>query len=135
MHTDITLEIMDNVTSLLGRKLRGFRNGTCTAFHTRELKKEADARTRRQATRKQYQPQVSSNGNAHQVPSLEPSGDPKTTGQPSASGSRRPKALNLSTYKVHALGDYVATIRDYGTTDSYSTELVCVLHFFLIVFY
>ena len=32
------------------------------------------------------------------------------------------KKLNLNTYKFHALGDYVATIRLFGTTDSYSTS-------------
>lgn len=37
---------------------------------------------------------------------------------------RRQKTWNLDTYKIHALGDYVETIRLYGTTDSYSTELV-----------
>jgi len=34
------------------------------------------------------------------------------------------KKLNLNTYKFHALGDYVATICLFGTTDSYSTQLV-----------
>lgn len=34
------------------------------------------------------------------------------------------KTLNLNTYKDHALGDYVETIRHYGTVDSYSTESV-----------
>jgi hypothetical protein len=33
--------------------------------------------------------------------------------------------LNLFTYKLHALGDYVRTIRAFGTTDSYSTQIVC----------
>jgi hypothetical protein len=33
--------------------------------------------------------------------------------------------LNLFTYKLHALGDYVRTIRAFGTTDSYSTQTVC----------
>lgn len=32
--------------------------------------------------------------------------------------------MNLNTYKVHALGDYVETIRRYGTCDSYTTETV-----------
>ena len=32
--------------------------------------------------------------------------------------------LNLFTYKFHALGDYVRTIRLFGGTDSYSTQLV-----------
>lgn len=34
------------------------------------------------------------------------------------------KVFNLETYKLHSLGDYAETIRRYGTTDSYSTELV-----------
>jgi hypothetical protein len=38
--------------------------------------------------------------------------------------SRQLKSLNLNTYKIHALGDYVLAIRTYGTTDSYSTETV-----------
>jgi hypothetical protein len=36
----------------------------------------------------------------------------------------RPKSFNLFTYKLHALGDYVQSIRAFGTTDSYSTQLV-----------
>jgi len=38
--------------------------------------------------------------------------------------TQQPKTLNLNTYKFHALGDYTSTIRQYGTTDSYSTEAV-----------
>lgn len=34
------------------------------------------------------------------------------------------KTINLDTYKVHVLGDYVEAIPTYGTSDSYSTELV-----------
>jgi hypothetical protein len=41
--------------------------------------------------------------------------------------TRHPKTLNLNTYKHHALGDYSATIRKYGTTDSYSTEPVSLM--------
>ena len=41
-------------------------------------------------------------------------------------GSYGPKkrTLNLNTYKFHALADYVATIRLFGTTDSYLTLLI-----------
>lgn len=35
------------------------------------------------------------------------------------------KTLNLSTYKWHALRDYPNTIRQYGTTDNFSTKDVC----------
>lgn len=44
---------------------------------------------------------------------------------PSDPRRRKKKTMNLNTYKVHALGDYVDTIRRLGTSDSYSTELVC----------
>ena len=32
--------------------------------------------------------------------------------------------FNMSTYKLHALGDYVANIWLYGLTDNYSTQVV-----------
>lgn len=55
---------------------------------------------------------------------------------PRETGSRREgtrsskkKKLNLNTYKFHALGDYVATIRLFGTTDSYSTQVVSPVSF------
>lgn len=38
--------------------------------------------------------------------------------------SRKPRDFNLNTYKLHSLGDYTDTIRQYGSTDSYSTQLV-----------
>jgi hypothetical protein len=47
-------------------------------------------------------------------------------GHPRGSGSgRKPMALNLHTIKLHFLGDYVRHIRTFGTTNSYSTQLVC----------
>lgn len=49
LHTDGTLEIMDGVTTSLGNNLREFEKRTCSAFVTRELQKEANARIRREA--------------------------------------------------------------------------------------
>jgi hypothetical protein len=50
--------------------------------------------------------------------------------QPSSSRESGPsprdkKGLNLLTVKLHFMGDYVRHIRLFGTTDSYSTQLVC----------
>ena len=42
----------------------------------------------------------------------------------SRSSKGEKKELNLFTYKFHALTDYVAAIRLFGTTDSYSTMIV-----------
>jgi hypothetical protein len=39
------------------------------------------------------------------------------------------KEFNFQMYKFHALGDYVSMIRQYGVSDSFSTELVCATTF------
>jgi hypothetical protein len=90
----------------LGNRLRAFEEKTCTAFQTRELEREREARQRRQE-------KTASNTVAGSLGAKAPS----TT-------ARKPKQLNLKTYKYHALGDYVDTIRRFGTTDSYSTQPV-----------
>lgn len=97
MHTDPTLDILSHVTTSLGNSFRLFVEKTCAAFQTRELERERVARQRSQAK------------TAVQKASL-----------------RKPKQLNLKTYKFHSLGDYVETIRRFGTTDSYSTQPVSI---------
>ena len=49
---------------------------------------------------------------------------PNENGAKRGGTSSKKKKLNLNTYKFHSLGDYVATIRLFGTTDSYSTQIV-----------
>jgi hypothetical protein len=51
-----------------------------------------------------------------------PSAHPKISN--TSGTSSRKKKFTLNTYKYHACGDYPNTIRQYGTTDSYSTEIV-----------
>ena len=131
MHTDITLDIMDDVTADFGQKMRAFRQQTCQAFETKELPREVNARLRRQNQKIQASRNLPIPGPSSR-PDTIPTGSgigsglqpavPSTVG--SKAGTRRPKSLNLNTYKHHALGDYVSTIRRYGTTDSYSTEAV-----------
>jgi hypothetical protein len=166
LHTDITLAAMDSITSLLGNKLRLFQSKTCSAFSTRELNRERDARVRRQnpkaktndrrsATLQNPPVQKSTGASTARTSTAARAGpssedltalnhDPSLTtrliGSSEASvrqqstasrsgparrdGGRREKAFNLNTYKFHALGDYASTIRQFGTTDSYSTEMV-----------
>jgi len=162
LHTDITLAAMDSMTVLLGNKLRLFQRKTCSAFSTQELKRERDARVRRQnpktktndrptatprnppvrkstgastrATTAASRTGPSSNAALDHDPSLTtpligsskaPDGSP---GPARCDEGSREKTFNLNTYKFHALGDYAATIRQFGTTDSYSTEMVCPSH-------
>jgi hypothetical protein len=95
MHTDTTLDILAEVTTSLGSRLRAFERSTCSAFPTRELEREWAVRQRHQKK----------------------SGTKKT-----GNSTRKPKQVNLKTYKYHSLGDYVETIRQFGTTDSYSRK-------------
>ena len=104
MHTDTTLDTFSQVTTSLGKSLRDFEEKTCAMFQTRELDRERAIRQRQQEknTPKDGVSQLV-------VPS---------------NNTRKPKHLNLKTYKYHTLGDYISTIRLYGTTDSYSTQSV-----------
>ena len=101
LHTDNTLASFDTLTKSLGAALRNFGGKFSDRFEAKELPKETDARKRRKASRK-------SQGN--------------TSNKQKGSGTK--VKFSLSTYKLHALGDYVDTIRRRGTTDSYSTQMV-----------
>jgi len=46
MHTETSLEMMEEVTKELGNLLHQFRHVTCSQFSTVELRREADARAR-----------------------------------------------------------------------------------------
>lgn len=101
-HTDMSLDILESTTKDLGQRLRDFESATCSAFKTRELKREAEARQRRQTKVAASTPGITDQKNI----------------------THKRIIFNLNTYKNHSLGDYVRTIRMYGTTDSYSTEPV-----------
>ncbi|KIK35174.1 hypothetical protein CY34DRAFT_56217, partial [Suillus luteus UH-Slu-Lm8-n1] len=104
MHSDLTLDIMDHVTSTLGQQFRQFKATVCDAYETYELGQEVRARAQRCAKKAANQ-----------------TAGRKGT-QPTPRSAKRRKVFNLQTYKFHALGDYVSTIRRFGTSDSYSTE-------------
>ena len=99
IHTEDSLKLLELSLKQLTKQLRRFVKVTCAVFETRELPVEAAARRRR--------------GAGTQAKDL---------------NSPRPKSLNLLTYKFHALGDYVQTIRLFGTTDSYTTQIVSTIH-------
>ena len=139
MHHDLTLDILDSVTVSLGKMLRSFKDITCPAFTTKELRREASARARREFkkaaandrhasnTREDVSNPVNRGSTGAQASPAQPAADQHISArhhtQHGAAG-RRPKAFNLSTYKGHSYGDYVKTIREYGTVDSYSSEPV-----------
>ena len=117
MHTDPTLDILDNVTTEMGAEFRKFTDKTCSAFDTQELPREAAARKRRNLKK-------NVKGRKRLGDSTpEPSMDPSMNAAEDPDGPL-PKKFNLQTYKYHSLGDYANTIRRFGTSDSFSTEPV-----------
>ena len=104
LHTDSTLQSFDAITKTLGKIIRQFVSKTCKAFVTKELPQEHAARGRRKAAK------VAKTG--------------KNVAQGKTSTGVKIKHFNLQTYKLHALGDYPSMIRRFGTTDSYTTQIV-----------
>jgi hypothetical protein len=99
-------------------------------FQTKELERERAARLRRQekkAQKKKTQTNHEKNeGNSEQnIANAASNGVEQSPAAPNRN-ARKPKQLNLRTYKYHALGDYVSTIQHFGTTDSYSTQTVFI---------
>jgi hypothetical protein len=119
MHSDLTLNILDDITTDLGERFRLFKDTVCASYQTHELDREVDARSRRQereAAKRAENGKGKEKGKEKEKASGRDAPRPR---QP-----RRKKSFNIQTYKFHALGDYVASIRLFGTTDSYSTEPV-----------
>lgn len=96
LHNDSTLNLLEYTTTILGAQMRRFHRDTCLKIATKELQKEAEARSKREEKQRKG----------------------------SGSSARKPAALGIFTIKFHFLGDYAAIIRKYGTTDSFSTQTV-----------
>jgi hypothetical protein len=105
MHTEHTLQRLEEATRTIGHELRTFRDWTRTAFTCKELPRETAARARNKQQKQAQKGTTMSSQSTKSTPA-------------------KVKLFNLNTYKLHALGDYVQTIRLFGTTDSYSTQIV-----------
>lgn len=121
MHTDSTVGRLRAATEYIGSKLRYFVKHITPTYKTKELPQEVATRRRR---------------HNRQTAATQP--QPHAVATPMVLTSNKPgvkaKLLNLITYKLHALGDYVAQILFFGTTDSYSTQPVSLASFLLLVY-
>lgn len=130
-HTDLSLEILQSVTILLGKLLRGFQQNICSKYDTRELKREVASRLRRTANQSTTSKSKSAatESDAKSGPTTGTGSSESLSTSKSKTVGRQCKTFNLNTYKDHSIGDYVETIRTYGTVDSYSTESVGCSYF------
>ena len=140
MHCDSTLLLLEELTTEFGQLIRQFRDLTCAQFKTVELPRETAARKRRHAKQQSAASSAAPHASSTSAPpnirmasdNVTAPAPPHTTttippsqGQPPGpSPQGKKKGLNLFTIKFHFLGDYVRHIRLFGTTDSYSTQLV-----------
>lgn len=102
LHTETTLDLMDGVTTLMGKAVRKFKRAV-DVIETRELQREADSRKRREISR------AAKEGRA-----------------PKEILPRKAKKFNLERFKWHSAGHVVGDIREFGPTEIYSTQWVRV---------
>lgn len=103
IHTDSTLAFLTQTTRDLGICLRTFSKEVCHEYQTCELPSEAASRVRRRANEAKRG---------------------KEAQQDVRKGSRI-KSFNLNTFKIYSMGHYRSNIQRFGTTDNYTTMLVC----------
>ena len=113
LHTDSSLSVFRGFTRWITTHLRIFSKKVCPHFATCETPKEAATSLRRSAA------------DSSKNPGKVKEGPVKGFGQ-----TKRQKEFNLVTPKMHALVHYPDMIARFGTTDSYSTQLVCVFTLF-----
>ncbi|CEL58458.1 hypothetical protein RSOLAG1IB_12126 [Rhizoctonia solani AG-1 IB] len=110
LHTSETLKVMKKLTVQLGSELCRFAEVT-KDLDVRETPKEYLQRRKQAEAQAALRRKVGAQSKSKiQVPE-------------NASNGRRQCELNLNTHKVHALADYVEHIQEFGTTDSYSTQI------------
>ena len=132
LHTELTLSLFEKATRSLGATIRYFKKTTCEAYVTREIPQEQAACGRRTAALAAKRTGTGGKGKEKATPKkkspTDKAGSSKTPSDKAApdkaSTGPKVKHLNLSTYKYHALGDYVEAIRRYGPTDNYNTQVV-----------
>ena len=103
LHTDTSLELLGQSLRQLSAQIRRFQSCMCAAFQTVKLPNEVAQQQRQEVAELQSGQRT----------------------KPSRSGPQC-KTFNINTYKFHALGDYIGTIRMFGMTDSYTTQIVSV---------
>lgn len=109
LHTETTVTDLEHSTTRLGENMRAFKKDICDEHATYELPSEEAARGRRKSATA-----------AKKAPATQKKKEKITSSKP----GRRHREFLLNTIKFHSLGGYAKAIRLYGTTDSYSTQMV-----------
>ena len=108
LHTESTIVDLEHSTRHLGKAIRSFKENLCADYVAYDLPAEdAPCSKKRKAKAKKVQAKKAQ----------------EVLGQPgSTKPSKKICELNLSTYKLHALGHYADAIQRFGLSDGYSTQ-------------
>ncbi|KZV98671.1 hypothetical protein EXIGLDRAFT_606761 [Exidia glandulosa HHB12029] len=101
MHTDSTLQQLEQVTKDFGIAIRNFQADCCEKLEAYETPKEQEKRVR----------------------AAQAAAATQTTTQTVVNTSRQVRKYNLNTIKFHSMPDYVPSITRVGTTDGYTTAI------------
>jgi hypothetical protein len=122
LHTETTVQDLENSTARLGDAFRHFEKTVCPEYNTYDLPTEEAARSRRR-TRKASAPPPT-----HAYADSGPEEDEQRQKKGKKIVKRKTRQLNLNSYKLHSLGGYAKAIRQFGTTDNYNSQTVCVFY-------
>jgi hypothetical protein len=130
LHTETTDQDHENSTSRLGDQLRGFEKTVCPEYDTYDLPTEEAARSRRRTRISAAPPPT------HVYADSGSEEDEQMQKKAKTKVKRKIRRFNLDSYKLHSLGGYAKAIRQYGTTDNYNSQTVCVFYVnYLLLFY
>lgn len=127
MHTETTRSHLAKTTVEVGKELRHFRDDTCENIKTTALLKEEAARARAKARRDAKKAAASEDVADAGAQSQKTASAPKKASAPPAKPRRAKKLkklFDLNNSKTHNLPDYAPMIKDFGTTDSFSSQVV-----------
>ncbi|TFK16402.1 hypothetical protein FA15DRAFT_662187 [Coprinopsis marcescibilis] len=121
---------LEEWTAKLGALAREFLSQTCSSIETWELKRETQKQARSRTKRASRKQKNCPEGPTYKDSTGKAANEMYMSTIWSDIGLTDPrrKTLNLNTYKFHALGDVVQTIKLFGTTDSYSTQMSELFH-------
>ncbi|PCH37180.1 hypothetical protein WOLCODRAFT_83675, partial [Wolfiporia cocos MD-104 SS10] len=126
LHMEDNFTVFTRMTESLGDSLHAFINTTCEAYDTQELPKEHAAHGRHTATMCEQGSVISNRKKSRQGKGKGKAMDMNTSSRMANELLNGPKIkkLNLSTYKLHVLANYLQAIQQFGMTDNYSTQAI-----------
>ncbi|KAG8729295.1 hypothetical protein FRC10_004102 [Ceratobasidium sp. 414] len=119
LHTTASIKVFKSITTKLGITLRNFAKLT-EGMEVRETPKEYACRKKQAESNKASSMTRRTRTTANTTHASASKAQPQKN---SDGDGRQIRTLNLNTVKLHSFGDYPASVEEYGTTDSYSTQI------------